>query len=160
VDQAMTSTKTRLTGSSHIDLAGGGTTTLADSSTLHWTDAVSLTIDGYTPGIDHLFFGASGATLTPNQINQIVFSGPAGTGGGKNFAELLSTGEVIPSNVAPAGVVKFGDVNHDGSVNVTDIGQLMVALSDLDVYQPAHTYTPQEFVTVADMNNDDTVNNL
>ncbi len=55
-----------------------------------------------------------------------------------------------------------GDINRDGQVTVADIRALMVALSDLNVYQAANPdlkNDPQLLLQVADLNGDGSIDN-
>src|SRR5262249_38216699 len=88
------STTLTLQSSGHVDLGlggqpGEGTVQFGASSTTNqgitWTG--TLTIDNWTPGIDHLFIGFDSAGLDPSQVGQVTFA---------NFgaAQITSLGEL------------------------------------------------------------------
>ena len=88
-----------------IDL-GAGTSSVhfAASSAQSWNGLI--TINNWTGGTDHLFFGNSTTALTATQLSDITFAGHnAG-------AKILATGEVVP-----LPVLLLGDFNQDGHVN-------------------------------------------
>ena len=159
----------KTTAASTIDmLAGNGGEILqfADSSGNHW--AVGNTTSGATlhianwsgniagGGIDQIVFPTL-TSLTPNQLNQIVFDGS-----GLTHAKLVATGagaELVPTNTAPTGLVLVGDVNLDGHVNSADVVALVGALGDLNAYKAAHGLTDAQFSNAADLNGNDLVDN-
>ena len=102
--------------------AAASTLHFAASNALSWNGPV--TINNWTGGSDHLFFGASVTGLTAGQLGGISFAG-------HNAGARISTiGEVTP-----LPVLLLGDFNQDGHVNGTDINSAMAALTDLTNYQ-------------------------
>ena len=95
-----------LTENSTLDF-GIGVSTLSLATAGTFTAGKTLTLKGYTPGVDHLFVGASNI-LTAAQLAQINF-GFAGV-----TATQLPTGEIVTS--APVVVPAVGTiVMDDGS---------------------------------------------
>lgn len=74
----------------------------------------------------------------------------------------VSVGDVIFTTAQGSGPkLSRGDINQDNAVNVADISGLASALSDLSVYETMHQLTdPQKLKDVADVNQDDSVDNL
>jgi hypothetical protein len=96
------STKLKVSGNSTLDLASAGALRFADSTLSHWATGTKLTINNSSGG--HILVGATGTSLTPNQLNQVQFAGnPAG-------AVLTSFGELRPGT-AGGTIEKLGDVN-------------------------------------------------
>jgi fibronectin-binding autotransporter adhesin len=150
---AATSLKT--TANSTIDLAGG-TLRMADSALTHWANNSVLTIANPTGG--HLFVG-SGQTLNPNQLKNITFAGsPQG-------AVQLATGEVVPGPATGFSEL-LGNVDHNSATDAGDIGALANALSNVTIYTNNLTLDPgwsskaAEALYLADVKNDDRINNL
>jgi fibronectin-binding autotransporter adhesin len=160
----------KTTAASTIDMTTGNTGEVlqfADSTALHWvngttTSGATLHIANWTGnagaggGLDQILFPSTTA-LTGNQLNQIVFDGS-----GLTHAKLISVGggaELVPTNTAPTGILKFGDINQDGVVNAADIPAFLTALTDLNHYKTLHSFNDVQMVTVADTNYDDVVTN-
>jgi hypothetical protein len=156
--------------SSIIDLATGGSgevINFANSSELHWapgTTATGATLhianwNGNATtggGLDQIVF-PSLTSLTPNQLNQIVFDGSGFTNA--RLIAVAGGAELVPTNTAPAGLLLAGDINKDSHVNAADIPALMNALVDVNAYLDQTGFTPGQAITVADMNFDDVINN-
>jgi DNA-binding beta-propeller fold protein YncE len=71
----------------------------------------------------------------------------------------VSVGDVIFTTAVPT--FSRGNINEDHAIDVADISALMLALSDLSVYESMHQLTDSEKLkAVADVNQDDSVNNL
>jgi autotransporter-associated beta strand protein len=131
-----------------IDL-GAGTSSVhfAASSAQSWNGPI--TINNWTGGSDHLFFGNAAAALTAAQLSDITFAGHnAG-------AKILATGEVLP-----LPVLLLGDYNQDGHVNGADVTAAMSALTDLTNYQSGLGLSGTELVQIGDLSGDGKVNNL
>ncbi len=159
----------KTTAASKIDMLAGNSGEIlqfADSSGNHW--AIGSTTSGATlhianwsgniagGGIDQIVFPTL-TSLTPNQLNQIVFDGS-----GLTHAKLIATGagaELVPTNTAPTGLVLVGDVNFDGHVNSADVVALVGALGDLNAYKAAHGLTDAQLSNAADLNGNDLVDN-
>jgi len=95
--------------------------------------------------------------LTGNQLNQIVFDGS-----GFSHAKLIAVGggaELVPTNTEPTGILKFGDINQDGSINNSDIAAFLKALTNLNAYKTLRGFNDSQLITVADTNYDDVVTN-
>ena len=147
-----------LSTNSHIDLGlggqiGGGAVHFNSSNGLWGSSA--LTIDNWTPGIDHLFFGNGSAALDPSQVNDITFT---------NFgaAQITATGEIVPVAAVPTFVLD--DVNGDGHFTVADISAEMLALANVTAFQnnygPSHlVLNSDELYAVLDQNHDGAINN-
>jgi fibronectin-binding autotransporter adhesin len=145
----------------------GGIVQLADSTLLHWvngttTTGATLHIANWNGnatvggGLNQILL-PSVSSLTGNQLNQIVFDGSAFT-----HAKLIAVAggaELVPTNTAPGGILKFGDINQDGSVNNTDVGAFLKALTNLDAYKTLRGFNDSQMITVADTNYDDVVTN-
>jgi autotransporter-associated beta strand protein len=137
---------------------GAGSGTPASGATLHIANWAGSPSGG---GTDQIQFPST-ATLTPNQLNQVVFDGS-----GFSHSALITVGdhkELVPSNAALT-TLALGDVDHSGVTNASDIGAMMNALRDVPAYTaglPAFTgWTPaQATVALADTSLDNTVNNL
>jgi Dockerin type I domain/PEP-CTERM motif len=158
LDQDMSAaTKLKLSANSTLDLASAGFLRLADSTLSHWATGTKLTINNFSGG--HVLVGSTGTTLTPNQLNQIQFSGnPVG-------AVLTSFGELRPGT-AGGTIEKLGDVDHNGTTNAADIAALTGALTNLTAYtnnltlDPGWTSKSSQALYLADVNFDDQINNL
>src|SRR5262249_27098562 len=159
----------KVSGTSTLDLAAGNTgetLTFGDSSTRHWTNAVTLTIANYNAAVDKIQFPTA-TSLTPNQLSAITFNG-------SDHGALVADGpkfDLVPSTAALPPSLPRADVNHDGSVDIADVGQLLTAVTDVNKYQ--NTFLPStqgsvptgftlasEAITLADVNYDDAINNL
>src|SRR5262249_15444856 len=140
----------------------------ADSTSLHWVNGTTasgatLHIAHWTGnavnggGADQILF-PSVDSLTPNQLNQIIFDDS-----GFTHAKLIAVGsgaELVPTSTAPTGVLTLGDINQDGHVNGADILALMRALTDINKYETIdHSLTPIQAMTIADINFDDKITN-
>ena len=160
----------KTTASSIFDMTAGNageTFQFANSTLLHWVDGTTST--GATlhianwagnattgGGLDQILF-PSVTSLTGNQLNQIVFDGS-----GFTHAKLIPVGggaELVPTNAAPSGILKFADINQDGNVNAADIPAFLTALTDLNTYKTQRGFNDVQLITVADTNYDDVVTN-
>ena len=147
-----------LSSNGHLDLGlggipGGGAVHFNASNGL-WGSSI-LTIDNWTPGLDHLFIGSDNNGLDPSQVTDITFA---------NFgaATITASGEIVPQATTPIFVA--GDVNGDGHFTVADIAAEMSALTNLTAYQnsygPSHlTLNTDELYAVLDQNHDGIINN-
>jgi autotransporter-associated beta strand protein len=159
----------KVSGASTLDLLAantGETLTFGDSSTKHWTNATTLTISNYNPAVDKIQFPTA-TSLTPNQLSAITFSGA-------DHGALVADGplfDLVPSTAALPPSLPRGDVNHDGNVDVGDIGQLLTAVTDVPKYQnvflpttqgsvPAGFTLASEAIALADVDYGDSINNL
>jgi hypothetical protein len=92
-----------LTDNSTFDFtATPGQLKFLNSSAALWTNGVMLTISNWVgpangKGPDRLFVGNNAGGLTPSQLNQIRFVNPGGFAAGTYFAEILESGEVVPT---------------------------------------------------------------
>ncbi|HEY2760801.1 MAG TPA: autotransporter-associated beta strand repeat-containing protein, partial [Pirellulales bacterium] len=147
-----------LSANGHLDLGLGGQDNGGavhfNASNGLWGSSL-LTIDNWTPGIDHLFFGNDNTGLDAAQVADISFA---------NFgaAKIIATGEIVPLASVPTFVT--GDVNGDGHFNVADISVEMSALTNLAAYQnsygPGHlVLNTDELYAVLDQNHDGIINN-
>jgi hypothetical protein len=144
VNQDMSAnTKLDVTAESHLFLAAE-TYKFADSSTIHWTNPNSLYnpgnnavlhIDNYSAGTTKIQF-PSATSLTPNQLAQVTFNG-------SDHGALVPDGglfDLVPSTSALPALLKNGDVNHNNVVDVSDVGRLLTAVTNVDNY--INTYLP------------------
>ena len=130
-----------------IDL-GAGTSSVhfAASNAQSWNGLI--TVNNWTGGTDHLFFGNSTTALTATQLSDITFAGHnAG-------AKILATGEVVP-----LPVLLLGDFNQDGHVNATDITAAETALTSLTAYQAGLGLSNSDLLQIGDLTSDGKVNN-
>jgi autotransporter-associated beta strand protein len=136
-----------LTTPSTLDFGSGASTLhFAASNALTWTGPLS--INNWTGGSDHLFFGSSTAGLTTDQLNQLSFAGHT-TG-----ARMLTTGEVVP---VPS--LLLGDFNQDGHVDASDLQTEMQALTNVIGYQTGLGLSNPELLQIADVTMDQKFNN-
>ena len=158
LDQNMSAaTMLKVSANSTLDLAGAGALSFADSTLSHWLPGTKLSINNASGG--HILVGSTGTSLTPNQLNQVQFSGsPSG-------AVLTSFGELRPGT-GGGTIEKLGDVDHNGTTNAADIAALETALVSLSTYtnnltlDPGWTSKASEALYLADVNGDDQINNL
>ncbi|HZZ29220.1 MAG TPA: autotransporter-associated beta strand repeat-containing protein, partial [Pirellulales bacterium] len=162
-----------LSSSAHLNLGlggqfGGGAVHFNDSSTVNngivWDGSSTLTIDNWTHGVDHVFFG-NGLNndgfdgLDASQLLQVAFAGFPGT---PSFDP--ATGELTPPNPGPTFLL--GDVNGDGHYDAADIPAEELALINLSHYQNATgnpygiNLTTDEMDAVLDQNHDGVINNI
>src|SRR5262249_39992670 len=138
-------------------LAGAGATggvRFLNSSTslagINW--AGTLTIQNWTNGFDHLFFGGDGTGLDASQLSKITFAG-------LGAAEInATTGEVTP--VTPGAVYKRGDLTLDTHVNAADLTAMLSALTNPTTYETAHSLNQDQLVAIGDMDADGQLTNL
>ncbi len=163
---ALTSNKLLVNGNGAIDLAGAGSLSFADSSSLSssWNGAISIlhwngTINTAS-ATDPIFVGTSTSGLTAAQLKEIHFArnnGVAYTG-----ASLLSTGEVVPTGTSS---VVLGDWDLSGGApNGADLTTMLSALTDLNKYRSTHLIAgnPLSFddlFNIGDVNADGLVSN-
>ena len=135
------------TNGAAIDL-GAGTSSVhfAASNAQSWNGLI--TVNNWTGGTDHLFFGNSTTALTATQLSDITFAGHnAG-------AKILATGEVVP-----LPVLLLGDFNQDGHVNATDITAAETALTSLTAYQAGLGLSNSDLLQIGDLTSDGKVHN-
>ncbi|HQU09164.1 MAG TPA: hypothetical protein PLV25_04295, partial [Opitutales bacterium] len=95
-----------LSANSTIDMGTGASIiNFADSSGTSWTSGQLLTITNWSGsssggGTDQLYFGNSATGLTAGQVSQIRFL----IGGNLVGAQILSTGEVVPTTPEPTAL--------------------------------------------------------
>src|SRR5262249_18334759 len=139
----------------------------ADSSSQTWTGEVSIT--NWTNGTigvdgDHITFDTQAHNankgVTNVQLGQIHFAGIRGTA-----KRLNVDGTTI--EVAPAGTILLsrGDLNNNGSFDAGDLDQLLVALTNPTSFEAAWSgaggaLQPYELADIADVNQDNVVDNL
>jgi hypothetical protein len=139
----------------HLDLGAGGTGTahFANSSTtgagIAWGG--NLTIQNWTNGFDHLFFGFNATGLDAAQVSKITFAG-------LGAAKISATGEVTPVNPGP--VLKKGDLNLDTHVNAADLTAMLSALTDRAAFEASHALNDDKLFTIGDMDGDGKFTNL
>jgi hypothetical protein len=99
-----------LAASSIIDLGpGNAKLRFAASSGQVWNANASLYVTNWAGspsggGNDQLKFGSNPSGLSSAQLQKIVFSNPAGFAPGNYSAQILSTGEVVPTARASVGL--------------------------------------------------------
>jgi hypothetical protein len=97
-----------LASNATIDLAGSASQlSFANSSGEGWAGGTTLVIADWNGnlsggGAEQLKFGSNASGLSAGQLSQIQFSNPAGLAAGTYAAQILSTGEVVPSSAAPS----------------------------------------------------------
>ena len=84
-----------------------------DSSAQAWAGGATLVVANWNGnlsggGAEQLKCGTSQSGLTPNQLAQIQFTNPAGFAPGTYPAQILSTGEVVPTSAPTLGFQKSG----------------------------------------------------
>jgi len=95
----------KVASNSIINMGSSGVIKFGNSSAIPWGGTSVLSIQGWQgrangAGTSQLYFGATSAGLTTQQLSQIQFVNPLGLSG--NFsAKILSTGEVVPGFVLP-----------------------------------------------------------
>jgi len=91
-----------LSANSTLDLgASSSTVNFANSAGSSWNSLALLTLQNWTSGSDHLFFGSAASALTASQISDIRFVNPVGYGPGVYLATILSSGEIVPKIPEP-----------------------------------------------------------
>ena len=99
-----------LSSNAVVDLGGASAKlSFANSSAESWNPPALLIVSNWNGsvsggGADQLVFGNNVTGLTSNQLGQIRFVDPAGLASGTYFAQILSTGEVVP---APRPLIQF-----------------------------------------------------
>ena len=111
----------------------------------------TLTVQNWTNGFDHLFFGFDATGLDAAQVSKITFAG-LGT------AKISATGEVTPVNPGP--VLKKGDLNLDTHVNAADLTAMLSALTDGAAFEASHALNDDKLFTIGDMDSDGQFTNL
>ena len=149
-------------GNATLDLGAGGLVGLGATGGVHFASsgaattgvpwAGTLTIQNWTNGFDHLFFGADSTGLDANQLSAITF---AGFGAAKINA---TTGEITPVNPGPA--YKRGDLTLDGHVNAADLTAMVSALANPAAYETSHSLTNDSLFAIGDMDADGHFTNL
>jgi hypothetical protein len=93
----------RLSADSKLNFGpAAASVTFDSSSSLSWTNGVSLVISNWSgQSPSHVFFGQDSSGLTASQVAQIKFVNPGGRFGGLYNATILNTGEVVPAGVGP-----------------------------------------------------------
>ena len=92
----------RPTNSTIAFLPGAATVRFRDSHDIPWNPP-GLFIQNWnaTNGPDHVFVGTNSEGLTAHQLSLVTFSNPGGLPSGNYPAEILATGELVPSTGAP-----------------------------------------------------------
>ncbi len=149
-------------GNATLDLGAGGLVGLGATGGVHFASsgaattgvpwAGTLTIQNWTNGFDHLFFGADSTGLDATQVSAITF---AGLGAAKINA---TTGEITPVNPGP--VYKRGDLTLDGHVNAADLTAMVSALANPATYEASHSLTNDSLFAIGDMDADGHFTNL
>jgi fibronectin-binding autotransporter adhesin len=129
-----------------IDLGVGASTlhfATSDVNTL-WSSN-TLTINNWTPGPDHVFFGNSATGLGASTIlptTLVSFAGHLAPGG----ARILSTGEVVP-------VLSLlnGDFDQDDSITAADLPAMLKALTDVNAFKNGYAMSDPDFNTIANI---------
>ncbi|HZZ26556.1 MAG TPA: autotransporter-associated beta strand repeat-containing protein [Pirellulales bacterium] len=126
-----------------------------------WAGGSVLTVDNWTPGLDHLFVGFDDSTgLDSTELADINFSG-FGTG-----AKFIpgGNGEIEPVSTPAVVFTLAGDVNNDGHYDSADIVAEEAALINLAHYQTTNPYgitlNADEMDAVLDQNHDGLINNI
>ncbi|HEY2883108.1 MAG TPA: autotransporter-associated beta strand repeat-containing protein, partial [Pirellulales bacterium] len=119
----------QLASNSTLDLGPVGsnaTVSFGDSSALAWSG--TLTIANWSAGANHLIMIASPTGLTSAQLGDIKFADFAHQGASlvTSPAGAFSFGEVVPT---------IGDIDQNGVVNASDLNELMIALTNFDVFK-------------------------
>lgn len=92
-----------LAGNSQIDFGSGASTLqFSDSSSMPWSNGVTLTIANWTGttnggGQDQLLFGVDNHGLTALQVQRVRFANPSLFPAGVYPAAILPSGEVVPA---------------------------------------------------------------
>jgi hypothetical protein len=95
-----------LASNATIDLAGSASQlSFANSSGETWAGGTTLVISNWNGnpsggGVEQLKFGNDATGLSAGQLGQIQFSNPAGFPSGTYSAQILSTGEIVPTTGA------------------------------------------------------------
>lgn len=124
--RTITASTLQLTNNTTLDLGSNAhTLTFAASDAVAWTANKKLTISGWagtaanSGTVAKLFIGNSATGLTVDQLAQIRFIGFPGT------AMILSTGEIVPSNIA-----SLQTMSGTFKVGTTEIAPNFTSLSD------------------------------
>jgi hypothetical protein len=132
----------------------GGTTVGSQFDQVHVTGQLALDgtlnvslINSFTPVIGNSFDILDWTTLS-GTFSTIQL--PSLTGAAWDISQLYTTGTL---NV----LANRGDINRDTHVDIADVSALMTALSDLPTYQGS--LTSVQLAEIADLSNDDLVNN-
>jgi len=92
-----------VSGDAVIDFNSGNCQlAFANSSAKTWTPGATLAISNWNGsvtggGTDQLFFGNTSGGLTPAQLQSVRFIQPAGLPAGTWFAQILASGEIVPT---------------------------------------------------------------
>jgi hypothetical protein len=127
----------QLADNASIYLAGNGPIQhFADSSSLSWNSGSILTIGGWGGsqsggGATQIYFGNSSSGLTPAQVAQIRFHDPAGMPTGNYHAQILATGEVVPTGPPPP-VSGWGVSTYSDTLQYPGTNRNIVALATRD----------------------------
>ncbi len=111
----------------------------------------TLTVQNWTNGFDHLFFGFDATGLDAAQVSKITFAG-------LGAAKISATGEITPVNPGP--VLKKGDLNLDTHVNAADLTAMLSALTDRAAFEASHALNDDKLFTIGDMDGDGQFTNL
>jgi hypothetical protein len=116
-----------------------------DSRDASWSTDATLTVENWAgsrdgQGAHRVIFGTNAGALTAEQLKHIVFLNPTGFEAGTYTAQILSTGEIVPSvssqaviataalrlEVRPDGVVKLCVDGHTGDLYRIEVSKNLV----------------------------------
>jgi hypothetical protein len=101
------------------------------------------------PGLN---WSATGGTVDASGL----YSAPFAAG---NLQVTAASGAMMGTANVTVSLLK-GDLDGDGQRTIADISALSGALSDLDAYQSAHSFGGGDLAAVANIDSDNSVNNL
>lgn len=102
-----------------------------DSSAVTWTGGATLLITNWAGstqggGQHQIIFGSSSSALTTAQLNDIVFTNPAGFPTGRYPAQILSSGEIVPgtATTTPPPMASAPARQTNGTMDVVINGEV------------------------------------
>jgi hypothetical protein len=109
--------KVRLSADTTISFFGGSQFNFSNSSSIVWSNEVSLTFSNWNGsinggGANRIYFGADATGLTASQLNRVQFRDPLGFPPGNYVARILPTGEIVPTG--SLSVAGWGDNDFIG----------------------------------------------